>query len=451
MSTSKYKKLNLYWIRRTILHVSCIKPYKETETKRRYKYDKRNNESRSEFEIDRDRIIHSAAFRRLQGKSQVFGIGHSDFFRTRLTHSLEAAQIGKGIALHINNCCNGIIVNTDLVETACLAHDIGHPPFGHTGEDVLKEKMVCDGGFEANAQNIRLLCILEVHNVNYKGLNLTRATLDALLKYKNSYSNINSKEPKSKWKFYYNEDEDTINWVLKDVPKNIKLSKTLECQIMDWADDIAYSTHDLEDGLKIGLINESLLNNNKFQSKIIEKYQEPERGDANQIYCDIQKAIDKIFKQPTMSKLKVERRGLRANSIHEFITSTKPKERKDIDNNCPHRYRYKLDIDNKTKIKCDILKEIVWQAVVIDERIATLRRKTQHIVEELFDELTKFDRDDTYYLYPDDFREILDECNDDKCKRRIACDFIAGMTDSYAIRFYNRIKGNDGNTLMEII
>lgn len=437
--------------------MSCAKPYKESEVKRRRAHTMRNNEVRTPFEIDRNRIIHSTAFRRLQGKSQVFGIGHSDFFRTRLTHSLEAAQIGKGIALQINSCSNDTIVDTDLVEAACLAHDIGHPPFGHTGEDVLKEKMKCYGGFEANAQNIRVLCRLEVLNINKDiGLNLTRATLDALLKYKKSYSEIDSKQTISSWKFYYDEDKDIIDWVLEDVPKNgVELSRTLECQIMDWADDIAYSTHDLEDGIKIGLINESLLNNNKFQDKIINKIINKypnHKHDIDGIFNKINKSISDIFKSTTEHEKKAKRREMRANYIHEFITNVNIKEREGTNDNYPHRYRYKLDIEPETRIECDILKEIVWQAVIMDERIATLRRKAQHIVEELFDELTKFDKEDTYYLYPDDFREMLDKCsNDDKCKKRIACDFIAGMTDSYAIRFYNRIKGNDDNALMEII
>src|ERR1700677_393711 len=141
-------------------------------------------DKRSAFEIDKGRIIHSSAFRRLQGKTQVLGAGERDFYRTRLTHSLEVAQIGRGVCNEISNP-KDFTMDTDLVEAICLAHDIGHPPFGHAGEAKLHQLLKDWGGFNGNAQNLRLMTVLEQKSTrtDYPGLNLTHATLDGLVKY----------------------------------------------------------------------------------------------------------------------------------------------------------------------------------------------------------------------------------------------------------------------------
>src|SRR6202795_1428652 len=136
---------------------------------------------RMTYEIDKARVIHSAAFRRLQGKTQVLGVGERDFYRTRLTHSLEVAQIGRGLCREISRP-KEFAPDPDLVEAICLAHDIGHPAFGHSGETCLHEKMLCAGGFGANAQNLRIVCFVESKRPN-GGLNLTRAMIDGLIKY----------------------------------------------------------------------------------------------------------------------------------------------------------------------------------------------------------------------------------------------------------------------------
>ena len=174
---------------------------------------KRSYDSRSCFEKDRSKIIHSAAFRRLQGKTQVFSPSHADFFRTRLTHCLEAAQIGKGIALNFQ------IVDLDLIELACFIHDIGHPPFGHSGELALKRLMKDHGGFEGNAQNLRIIDRLEVKYKQCRGLNLTRSSIDSILKYSKCYSDVSKNNEKiSDWKFYYDDDESLIQWAKVGAP-----------------------------------------------------------------------------------------------------------------------------------------------------------------------------------------------------------------------------------------
>ena len=349
---------------------------------------------RSDFQRDRDRIIHSTAFRRLKHKTQVFVNTSGDHYRTRITHSLEVAQIARTLSKFFN-------FNEDLCETISLAHDLGHTPFGHAGEHALNNCMKKSGGFDHNVQTLRIILFLENRYYEFKGLNLTLETLDGLLKHNGPLKNVKKYE----------------KILGKNVFKNkinFSSSPSLEAQIASISDDIAYNSHDLEDGLKSNLFKLKDLENIPVLKKIVFKHNQKIKNFSieliiRQIVRDIINEMVKdiiITTQKNIKRYKIKNLNdvyRTKNSIVEFS-----KEMKDFD-----------------KIIKKFLKRKMYYHK--DVKINTNRGKT--IINKLFNSIKK-----NPYRYINVSK--YDKTNID----RSICDFIAGMTDRYAINLYNNIK-----------
>ena len=413
-----------------------------------------SDEERSPFERDRSRVIHSAAFRRLQGKTQVFTTGAGDFYRTRLTHSLEVAQIAKGLALRLG-------ADPELVETVALIHDIGHPPFGHAGEDELKKLMKKFGGFEANAQNVRILTKLESKSLGYEGLNLTRAVLDGQLKYKVPYT-------KNTRKFVYDESMDVVIWAsdaalgeFQGLPTD---TKSFECEIMDWADDIAYAIHDLEDSVHANYIGPSTFwaNGDRRTSDAINEVQEDYENDGSNVNVRaIAEPLFNIIHQlnpdfqtfagaASYHEQKARRKQLTSGLIGRYIKAATRFDRGVVsDSPVSYRYLHSVQIPTKYRVEVDLIKKLIWKFVIESPQVRTLEEKGRHILRSLFG--IYMQRDKGEQLLPTDWRELLQGDYTKNDKARVVCDHISGMTDDYAQRTYANLFLPNQGSIYEVL
>lgn len=463
--------------------------------------DTKKESHRSPFRRDNSRLIHSAVFRRLQAKTQLFPFYESDFFRTRLTHSLEVAQIAKGIAEQINNDLPYFQkhpIDTDLVETAALAHDLGHPPFGHNGEKALDDMMKKYGGFEGNAQTLRILTKLEKKNTfgseyspikngkdNRCGLNLTFRTLAAILKYDNPIPFKRADKGKLVKGYYYTEKE-----IVKKIRRHIlgektrKKLKTIECQIMDIADDIAYSTYDLEDAFKAGFLSplEMLVNEPHFFKKLSEELKvslkdiQFDPSEINSIlfntYSEIfdEEIVDNINLFAKKNKIKDQKRLMKlattlgaidaldfsnricsngyfrtkhtSSLVHSFMSNI------EVELNKSEPALSKVYLQPEIRKQVEVLKRYTYEAVINSPRLKVSEFRGYEIVKEIFNDLTNKNRKG-YTLLPQDFRDLYIEFDDIALKKRVVCDFIAGMTDRYAVEFYARLKSENPQTIFK--
>ena len=383
--------------------------------------------ARSPFETDKGRIIHSAAFRRLQGKTQVFAVGERDFYRTRLTHSLEVAQLGRGMCAELKSTLK---VDPDLVEAICLAHDIGHPAFGHPGEETLNKLMRKYGGFGSNPQNLRIATFLEA-KFRRGGLGLTRATLDGLIKYPELYdAELHTGKPQ----FTYAADRDWVDWV-KDGVKD-KSRKPIEGAIADWADQIAYSVNDIEDSFRAGLLSFVDIEMRAAEiSKAVRGRIDPKLHDRK--FTSVA-AIGRLARK--LHTLLVRPKDLRQRKINlkAWTSSTLKELMHAVTIQRTHRsersvrYQYSLTPTPEAESRVKVLKTISQLMVFADPRVMTLQHKGNFILRALFNAMR---RDKT--LLPLDFQQLLAQKT--ATHERLVCDFVSGMTDRYACAYFGRL------------
>jgi dGTPase len=405
---------------------------------------------RTAFQRDRARVLHSAALRRLAGKTQVvtpgtMGPAWDASPRTRLTHSLECAQVGRELGAALG-------CDPDLVEAACLSHDLGHPPFGHNGEQALNEFAADCGGFEGNAQSLRLLTRIEpkrfvtdpaTGDTAGVGLNLTRAALDAATKYPWPRG-AHPTDPASPKFGVYEDDRPVFDWV-RDVAPGTRTC--FEAQVMDWADDVAYSVHDVEDGLHAGHIDPNCL------------HAEPERQEvfavavgryvpADTDPAELAEALDRLHDQPWWphgydgtAVAQARLKDATSQLIGRFCLAAEGATRAAYGSGRLTRYTAELVVPRATRMECAVLKAVADRYVMQRAEQERLRADQRVVVAELAEALTARAPDG---LDPQ-FRALFDRAPDDRSRKRVIVDHIASLTDASARSLHARLTGRSGH------
>jgi dGTPase len=383
---------------------------------------------RTEFMRDRARVIHSAALRRLAAKTQVAVPWENDFQRTRLSHSLECAQIGRELGESLG-------ADPDLQDTACLSHDLGHPPFGHNGEEALAAIAEDFGGFEGNAQSFRLLVRLEAKTVDSHGksigLNLTRASLDGATKYPWPRSENSRKFG------VYDDDVAVFNWMRKEAPAG---KKCIEAQIMDWSDDCAYSVHDLEDAIFAGQVSVKT-----FEKDFADLYTVMTRdykSDATeQEALDAHKRLSELSAWPhyydgshrSLARLKDSTSQL----IGRFVLAAEVETRRVYGDGDLSRYGANLEIPRDQKVEVDFLKSLAGHYLINAAHSQERYAKQQVIIGELVEMLLKYPHElDSFFKKP------WDEASGEAAKMRVIIDQVAALTDPGAYALHARLIAN---------
>ncbi|MFE1750349.1 deoxyguanosinetriphosphate triphosphohydrolase [Streptomyces anandii] len=401
---------------------------------------------RTAFQRDRARVLHSAALRRLAGKTQVVTPGtRSQAWdaspRTRLTHSLECAQVGRELGAALG-------CDPDLVEAACLSHDLGHPPFGHNGEQALNEFAADCGGFEGNAQSLRLLTRIEPKRfvtdpasgeLVSVGLNLTRAALDAATKYPWPRG-AHPTDPASPKFGVYEDDRPVFDWVRKDAPGT---RACFEAQVMDWSDDVAYSVHDVEDGLHAGHIDPACLQAEPERQAVFEvavgRYV-PAGTDP----AELAEALDRLLEQEWWphgydgsAVAQARLKDATSQLIGRFCLAAEGATRQTYGSGRLTRHGAELVVPRSTRMECAVLKAVADRYVMQRAEQERLRADQRIVVAELAEALTARA---PAGLDPQ-FRALFAEARDDRARKRVIVDQIASLTDVSARSLHARLTG----------
>jgi dGTPase len=430
------------------------------QTNQRGSYD-----HRSPYERDRTRVIHCPAFRRLQRKTQILGTDEGDFHRTRLTHSLEVASIGSSLVRNFTknqpeSIVSALLPCDDLINTICLLHDIGHPPFGHGGEVALNYKMRAHGGFEGNAQTLRLLTKVEGSYGNY-GLDLTRRALLGILKYPVPWSSVVAKTLPddsitlnktirvNDWlppKGYFNSEQTEIDWLLMpfsadertlfqslaNTPTSDKHGKaayhSFDCSIMNIADDIAYGVHDLEDAIHLHLINRVQLDTPTFRKLLSE----------TSLTHQQESLLDALFDDV----LHVRKQAI-GEMVNYFITATELKVTHEAFETS--LLKYNLELLPEAAALLDYLMRCVYTYVIDSQEARTFEYGGQTVVLRLFEAMES----NPSSLLDIKNRTLFLREKEEDAAFRVVCDYIANMTDEYAYRMHERLFGFNTRTIFE--
>jgi dGTPase len=393
---------------------------------------------RGEFARDRARVVHSSALRRLGAKTQVLSPSGGDFARTRLTHSLEVAQIGREMAIDLG-------LNADIVDMACLAHDLGHPPFGHNGERALNDWSLLVGGFEGNAQTLRLLTRIEQKvmgaNGESLGLNLTRASLDAACKYPwNRREGVAERGADQSLKFgVYDDDREVFDWMRLGAPAR---RKCVEAQVMDFADDVAYSVHDFEDAIVAKFVDLEVLADPAAEDELVEKISEWNGGHHTR--DELAEALNRLRQskywltsyQPTNAA-----HGALKNLTSELIGRFVSKTTNTIVDSSPAeslaRFGSLIVVPDEVKVEISALKGIVSAFLMSSESRRPYYEWQRALLAELADALLAANGENLDPYSSSAWAQAKTEIE----QRRVIVDQVASLTDQSALNLHARLVG----------